>query len=81
VALRSVSVSSRIGQVGAADLIVGADGVNSVARRDLEDGFHPHIDWLTNKFAWYGTTKTFDCLTLTFSQQRARGVGRAPLPL
>lgn len=55
-----------IGQVGAADLIVGADGVNSVARRDLEDGFHPHIDWLTNKFAWYGTTKTFDCLTLTF---------------
>jgi benzoate-CoA ligase family protein len=40
--------------------------VNSAIRRCLEDRFRPRIDWLTNKFAWYGTTQVFDCLTLTF---------------
>jgi benzoate-CoA ligase family protein len=49
-----------------ADLLVGADGVSSVVRRSREVQFQPRIDWLTNKFAWYGTTQVFDCLTLTF---------------
>ena len=26
----------------------------------------PRVDYLTNKFAWYGTRRAFDCLTLTF---------------
>jgi len=52
--------------LGEVDLVVGADGVNSVVRRTLADRFQPRIDWLTNKFAWYGTGKRFDCLTLTF---------------
>src|SRR2546427_2190364 len=50
------------------DLVVGADGVNSIARREHAAVFEPTIDWLTNKFAWYGTTKVFACLTLTFRQ-------------
>ncbi len=49
-----------------ADLLVGADGVHSIVRRSLETRFQPRIDWLTNKFAWYGTSQVFDCLTLTF---------------
>ena len=49
-----------------ADLVVGADGVNSVVRQINEGEFEPRIEWLANKFAWYGTRKTFDCLTLTF---------------
>lgn len=53
-------------QLGAADLIVGADGVNSLVRRALESEFAPQLRWLTNKFAWYGTAQRFDCLTLTF---------------
>lgn len=50
------------------DLIVGADGVNSVVRRERERGFAPHERWLTNRFVWYGTARRFDCLTLTFRE-------------
>lgn len=46
------------------DLVVGADGLNSVVRGSLP--FEPKIELLTNKFVWYGTSKLFDCLTLTF---------------
>jgi 2-polyprenyl-6-methoxyphenol hydroxylase-like FAD-dependent oxidoreductase len=48
----------------AADLVVGADGLNSVVREAR--GFEPQVEWLTNKFVWYGTAQRFDCLTLTF---------------
>jgi 2-polyprenyl-6-methoxyphenol hydroxylase-like FAD-dependent oxidoreductase len=53
-------------QFGNCDLIVGADGVNSVLRTAHEDKFGTKINTLTNAFAWYGTTKLFDTLTLTF---------------
>jgi len=49
-----------------ADLIVGADGANSTVRRLLEKEYEPQVEWLTNRFAWYGTTQRFDCLSLTF---------------
>ena len=55
-------------QLGAADLVVGADGVNSIVRRAREREFAPHVRWLTNKFVWYGTAQRFDCLTLTFRE-------------
>ena len=56
------------------DLVVGADGVNSMVRRMHAERFQPRIEQLTNKFAWYGTGRTFDCLTLTFraNEQLAR---------
>jgi benzoate-CoA ligase family protein len=57
---------SSMAQLGPTDLIVAADGVHSALRREREREFEPRIDWLTNKFAWYGTSKVFDCLTLTF---------------
>jgi benzoate-CoA ligase family protein len=48
------------------DLVVGADGVNSLVRRLQSERFEPRIEHLTNKFAWYGTEQVFECLTLTF---------------
>lgn len=52
--------------LGDADLIVGADGVNSLVRRNYEKEFGASIRLLTNHFAWFGTTKRFETLTQTF---------------
>lgn len=49
-----------------ADLIVGADGVNSLVRRVDEKAFGAKVRLLTNRFAWFGTTKRFETLTQTF---------------
>jgi 2-polyprenyl-6-methoxyphenol hydroxylase-like FAD-dependent oxidoreductase len=39
-----------------------------VVRKTLESKFEPKIEWLDNRFAWYGTTQLFECLTLTFRE-------------
>jgi 2-polyprenyl-6-methoxyphenol hydroxylase-like FAD-dependent oxidoreductase len=49
-----------------ADMIVGADGVSSLVRRSDEAGFGASVSYLTNRFAWFGTTKVFDTLSQTF---------------
>ncbi|MEA2759656.1 MAG: hypothetical protein QOH65_2269 [Methylobacteriaceae bacterium] len=48
------------------DLIVGADGVNSLIRRSFEGDFKTSLACLDNKFIWYGTSQPFDALTQTF---------------
>ncbi len=48
------------------DLVVGADGVNSLIRARHAEIFRPSIEALSNKFVWYGTEQLFDTLTLTF---------------
>jgi 2-polyprenyl-6-methoxyphenol hydroxylase-like FAD-dependent oxidoreductase len=48
------------------DLIVAADGLNSLVRRNFEGDFGFSLSYSTNKFAWYGTTKTFATLSQTF---------------
>jgi 2-polyprenyl-6-methoxyphenol hydroxylase-like FAD-dependent oxidoreductase len=57
---------AHLDEVQNCDLLAGADGANSLVRRALEPAFEPQIEWLTNRFAWYGTSQRFDCLTLTF---------------
>ena len=49
-----------------ADLVVGADGINSHVRAALEAEFRPRTELLGNRYAWYGTQQVFDTLTLTF---------------
>jgi 2-polyprenyl-6-methoxyphenol hydroxylase-like FAD-dependent oxidoreductase len=48
------------------DLIVGADGLNSLVRRSFEGDFQTSLSYLGNKFIWYGTAQSFDALTQTF---------------
>jgi 2-polyprenyl-6-methoxyphenol hydroxylase-like FAD-dependent oxidoreductase len=48
------------------DLIVAADGLNSFVRRAFEKEFSASVSHSGNKFAWYGTTKTFATLSQTF---------------
>lgn len=53
------------------DLVVGADGVNSVVRENYREQFQPSVQVLSNKYIWYGTEQPFDCLTLTFRENDA----------
>jgi anthraniloyl-CoA monooxygenase len=46
-----------------ADLIVGADGVNSGVRRRHRDAFEPDLDVRTARYIWLGTTRRFDAFT------------------
>ncbi len=48
------------------DVVVGADGVNSLVRRTLADEFGAKVGHLTNRFAWFGTGQVFETLTQTF---------------
>ncbi|MBT3808908.1 MAG: monooxygenase, partial [Rhodospirillaceae bacterium] len=49
-----------------ADLIIAADGINSIVRRSYEGDFQTSLSYLPNKFAWYGVETPFNSLTQTF---------------
>lgn len=51
-----------------ADLVVGADGLNSLVRNSLKDRFQPTMEHFSNHFAWFGADRSFDTLTQTFVQ-------------
>ncbi|HYL99275.1 MAG TPA: hypothetical protein VEZ90_09995 [Blastocatellia bacterium] len=50
------------------DILVGADGANSLVRRTYEGHFRPSVDLRRNKYIWLGTHQPFAGLTLTFRQ-------------
>lgn len=49
-----------------ADLVIGADGLNSLVRRSMEEKFNPKIEYFDNHFAWFGAKVPFETLTQTF---------------
>jgi anthraniloyl-CoA monooxygenase len=51
-----------------ADLIVGADGVNSRVRSLLTEALHPQLDTYESKFVWFGTDLVFDAFTFIFKE-------------
>ncbi|HEY0380029.1 MAG TPA: FAD-dependent monooxygenase [Pyrinomonadaceae bacterium] len=57
---------------GGADLLVGADGVNSAVRGEYGEHFRPQLSVRRNRYIWYGTNQLFHGLTLTF---RGHGAG------
>ncbi|MEW6212171.1 MAG: FAD-dependent monooxygenase [Acidobacteriota bacterium] len=64
--LRFHSNVTDIKSVADCDLLVGADGANSLVRRAYADFFQPSVDLRKNKYIWLGTHHLFHGLTLTF---------------
>lgn len=54
-----------------ADLVVAADGVNSIVRNKFVKEFGTKVEMLTNWFAWFGASRPFDALTQTFKMTEA----------
>ncbi len=51
------------------DLVVAADGINSLVRREYADHFRPDIDTRKCKFVWLGTHQKFnDAFTFIFEK-------------
>ena len=57
-----------LGQFADADLIVGADGINSFVRETHKVQFAPSVEWRRNRFVWLGSTKPHDAFTFDFAQ-------------
>jgi 2-polyprenyl-6-methoxyphenol hydroxylase-like FAD-dependent oxidoreductase len=66
VAPRYETLIQSIDELKGYDLIVAADGLNSLVRRSFEGDFGASVSYSANKFAWYGTTKRFETLSQTF---------------
>ncbi|MBI0538796.1 monooxygenase [Roseomonas sp. KE2513] len=72
---RSVGVEPRFGvtvksldELADADIVVAADGVNSLVRRTHAEEFGATVTYLNNRFAWFGARRTFNTLTQTFRE-------------
>ncbi len=52
------------------DLILAADGVNSIIRQKYADKFQPKLDWRPNRFIWFGTTRPFPAFTFIFKENQ-----------
>ncbi|HEY6327936.1 MAG TPA: bifunctional salicylyl-CoA 5-hydroxylase/oxidoreductase, partial [Blastocatellia bacterium] len=55
-------------EVGEYDLLVGADGANSLTRKTFAGFFQPTVELRKNKYIWLGTHRLFNGLTLTFRE-------------
>src|SRR3989442_15768129 len=62
-----------------ADLVVAADGFNSVVRQQFADRFNPTVDWRPNRYVWLGTDRPFPAFTFYFKRDR-HGLWRGPPP-
>jgi anthraniloyl-CoA monooxygenase len=67
VRIRFTTEVSSLADLDDADVIVGADGVNSMVRRELSAALEPSIDVRHGaRFIWLGTTLPFDAFTFIF---------------
>lgn len=55
-------------QLDGYDLLIAADGLNSVARKSLATYFKPAIDYGKARYIWLGTNKVLDAFTFIFCE-------------
>ena len=66
--LRFSSEFSSLDEFAGSDLIVVADGINSIIREQHRDHFQPQVDLRPNRFAWMGSTRPLDAFTFSFRE-------------
>ena len=67
----TLEFSTEVGSLeslGEADLLIAADGVNSLARRTAESAFTSHLVPGKAKYIWLGTDKVLDAFTFIFKE-------------
>ncbi len=68
VRLRFETEIESVEEVMDADLILGADGINSLVRETYKETFKPSLDWRKCKFAWFGTDLQLENFTFVFKE-------------
>jgi anthraniloyl-CoA monooxygenase len=71
VALRfesDITALDQLSQFGDYDLLIAADGANSLVRRTYETAFRPTIELGRAKFVWFGTNLLLDAFTFLFRE-------------
>ncbi|HEY8324995.1 MAG TPA: FAD-dependent monooxygenase [Ktedonobacterales bacterium] len=68
VALEFSTEAPSLEWLGEPDLLIAADGVNSLARRTHEAAFQPTIKQGKARYIWLGAEKTLDAFTFIFKQ-------------
>ena len=53
-----------------ADLVLAADGVNSLFRQTYASSFRPHVQMRPNRFVWLGSRMPLDAFTFLFKEDR-----------
>jgi len=56
--------------IAEADLVIAADGANSVVRERYREEFRPSVEVRPNKFVWLGSSKPFPAFTFYFKTDR-----------
>ncbi len=71
VALRfelDITALDQLSQLGDYDLLIAADGANSLVRRTFESAFQPTIELGRAKYVWFGTDLLLDAFTFLFRE-------------
>jgi anthraniloyl-CoA monooxygenase len=66
VGLRFHTTVADVAELGDCDVLLGADGANSLVRRAHADFFQPSVDVRQNRYVWLGTPRLFHGLVMIF---------------